>query len=208
MSDNGPINDFDLADGYGSPQTIAFRTRVSGDSYDRLQILADGTIKRGPGSAAAGRLDFVPELYADEVEVASYGTTNYREGWYQDDGVWVRGVGQIRVGTNADVGADGAVFSVSLPVPADVNLGNNAAVLVGSVTLGIKVFTHKHANLHTQDAGGLRAYFVPSGEEDQGTPDPVGSLLVTNTLYAGMTSDGNATTGWHDFHYRFGYFKA
>ncbi len=44
------LTPFDLASSFGSPSIIAFYTRVADDAYNRLEILADGTILQGDGT--------------------------------------------------------------------------------------------------------------------------------------------------------------
>lgn len=195
-------------DQYGGRNIEVLRTHVDGNTYPSFLLLADGTIKRGPGSAPPGRQSFTPHIYSDTsgTEI-NYGTTNYRAGWYVDDGIEVRGVIQVRIGTDGDMGPDGSSIIFGLPVAADTDFGNGLAVFVGELLVGWKSLLHTPLfSLHTANSAGDLAYAVA---EDGAfgvlfnTWEPavgVGSTPAT-------TSDGNATTGWHDFHIRFGYFK-
>lgn len=194
---------------------------------DFPEVVADGN---GPDAfaVALNKLTtihrFTPHIYTGpptggggSLTEITYGTTLAREGWYQDDGMMIRGVAMTRLGSTADVGADGNVFAHALPVPADVTLGNGQAIRCGDVTLGVGVITHMLAAAHIGSSVDLAnpgyAYFVPNAlvYRDSATPQAFDTidaqLWVTNTL-GGLTSDGNGLTGWHDFHFQFSYKKA
>jgi hypothetical protein len=214
-----PVATFDEFEVFGHPGTIVFRTRVREDTYDRFQVLADGTIKQGTGrsapttlTAAAGeRVDFTPHLYSTKTDGSqapqeiTYGASpTARAGWYQDDGLYVRGVAILRLGTDMDLGPDGAALTFGLPVEADSSLGGSYAQGIGHGLFGIKgaafggehIFGAMQIGSPFDFADGNYAGFYP----DQ-------TLFATNTMRS-TTSNGAAATGWQNFHLFFGYFKA
>lgn len=159
----------------------------------------------GPG---ADYVDFTPHIYY-ESSAGVYTEINYgtspaaRDGWYRDDGRAVDFQMMVRLDTNADLGPDGKTLCIALPVEADTSLGNgNAVKLNADVTIGVKYLEHftdwkLHAGRANDLTNGNFAFFVPAG---------VGAV-ATNT-WDSTTSDGNATTGFHDFHVAGRYRKA
>lgn len=173
-------------------------------------IVVDGN---GPAEVAARlnaitrRVDFTPHIYAGNAGVLTeitYGTGAVRNGWYTDDGAYVKGVLQVRLGTDADMGVDGSAVIIGLPVEADGTLGSGEAVAIGEhITIGWKNLIHKtDCALHVGDGAdygnGNYAFLIE--------PTLLFGVMFNNSL--GVTSDGAAGTGWHDFHIKFGYFKA
>jgi hypothetical protein len=58
MTRDLPVTPFDSGAGAGAfthRDTAAFRTRMAGDTYDRLQILADGSMRKGDGATSPTR---------------------------------------------------------------------------------------------------------------------------------------------------------
>jgi hypothetical protein len=157
-----------------------------------------GRLDAVEGAVLPAWQDFTPHIYYESstgvyTEI-TYGTSPVRDGWYMDDGRTVDFVMQVRLPTDADLGPDGKGLCIGLPATADTSLGNTFAVILNAqVTFGIKAFNHNagvsiHAGRPNDLANGDFAYFVRTG-----------TLYVTNTDDS-ITSDGNATTGWHDFH--------
>lgn len=80
---------------------------------------------------------YVPRLMISGTEIASYGTNPTKDGDYEFDGCKCSVDIMIRLGAGASFGGLTGNWSVSLPMPMNLNLGNKLARISGHGTIGI-----------------------------------------------------------------------
>lgn len=169
---------------------------------------------------------YQPRLFIGGTELASYGANPTRDGDYTFDGTRCKGTTMIRLGAGASFGGATGTWSVSVPMPINLQLGNNLARRVGEGTIGITPtwpVGHEYGAFHTAHFGvkchagryenladpnamyliGREAQPLGAGLQHN-SPNP---FLITASTAAGyyIAKTPIAESEWKDFHLEFDY---